>query len=304
MPESYEIDVGGRVIRGDYWRVEEGLPTIALHGYLDNANSFKVLAQHLPDHDLFAMDFAGHGYSDYRGASEVYHGLADIRDVLAVADHLGWPSFHIIGHSMGAEIGSQIAGLFPDRVRSLVCIDGFCSTHSEAMTLEHLAQSVTSSLKRTSALKVFPSLSAMTERLAEVTGQEWDSASLIVARGHRAVEEGFTWRSDPRFKGAGPFELTALQLRELIQSIKAPTLVILADLTNTWLQRSMDILIPMEPASILLTYLPAHHHLHMQGQSNEVASLVRRFEDGEDLSALAVTPAQYRRLTGALTAAE
>jgi pimeloyl-ACP methyl ester carboxylesterase len=304
MPESYEIDVGGRAIRGEYWRVEGGLPTIALHGYLDNANSFSVLAEQLTGHDVFAMDFAGHGFSDYRGVSEVYHGLADVRDVLAVADHFGWPSFHIIGHSMGAEIGSQIAGLFPDRVRSLVCIDGFCSTNSEAMTLEHLAQSVTSSLKRRSALKVFPSLAAMTERLAEVTGQEWDSASLIVARGHRIVADGFTWRSDPRFKGAGPFELTAPQLRELIQRIQAPTLVILADLTNTWLQRSMDVLISMESTSILLTYLPAHHHLHMQGQSKEVGALIRRFVDGEDLSGLAVTPADYRRLTGALTAAE
>jgi len=303
MPESHEIDVGGRAIRGEYWRVEGGLPTIALHGYLDNANSFSVLAEQLTGHDVFAMDFAGHGFSDYRGASEVYHGLADMRDVLAVADHFEWPSFHIIGHSMGAEIGSQIAGLFPDRVRSLVCIDGFCSTNSEETTLAHLAQSVTSSLKRSSKLKVFPSLDAMTERLADVTGQDRSSAERIVARGHRAVDNGFTWRSDPRFKGAGPSELTAPQLRELIQRIRAPTLVIIADLSNQWLQRSMDILVPMDHESIFLTYMPAHHHLHMQAQSIEVASLIRRFENQEDLSGLVLTPAQYHRITSVVNTA-
>ena len=129
-----EIDLGYTIIRGKYWGPLDGEPTIALHGYLDNANSFDMIAPHLSGLRIFAMDFAGHGWSDHRREGEQYTGLNDIRDVLAVADHHGWQTFNLLGHSMGAEIGSQIAGFFPDRVTRLLCIDGYCGTNTPEET--------------------------------------------------------------------------------------------------------------------------------------------------------------------------
>ena len=45
---------------------EEGLPVLALHGWLDNAASFARLAPKLEGLRIVALDFAGHGHSEHR----------------------------------------------------------------------------------------------------------------------------------------------------------------------------------------------------------------------------------------------
>lgn len=40
-------------------------------------------------------------------------------DAMALAEHLNWKSFHLVGHSMGGHIASELALLAPKRMRSL-----------------------------------------------------------------------------------------------------------------------------------------------------------------------------------------
>ncbi len=272
-----ELDLGYTSIAGKFWGVESGEPTIALHGYLDNANSFDMLAPALQGLRIFAMDFAGHGWSAHRRAGESYSGLNDIRDVLAVADFLGWQSFNLLGHSMGAEIGSQLAGMFPERVNKLICIDGYCGTNTSQAVLGHLQSSIASSFKQQASLKVFPTLEAMTSRLCEATEQNRASAACLIERGHKAVDGGYTWITDPKIKGSGPLELSAGQLEQLLENTTAETLFIVADMENEWLKRSIDVIVSKERVGLQMVHLPGHHHLHMQEQSGEVAELINNF---------------------------
>src|SRR5512137_909861 len=105
-PTEATFEVFGRTIAGLQWGNPAGEPTFALHGWLDNANTFNRLAPRLPELNLIALDFAGHGRSSHYPQGAHYHGLFDIQDVLAVADQLGWQRFNLIGHSMGAGISS------------------------------------------------------------------------------------------------------------------------------------------------------------------------------------------------------
>lgn len=50
---------------------EDGLPVIALHGWLDNANSFARLAPRLEGLRIVALDLAGHGHSGHRPPGQV-----------------------------------------------------------------------------------------------------------------------------------------------------------------------------------------------------------------------------------------
>jgi len=277
LSTNHEVDLGYIKISGKFWGRENGEPTFALHGFLDNANSFDMIAPDLEGLRIFAMDFAGHGWSDYRREGELYSGLNDIRDVLAVADALGWQSFNIIGHSMGAEIGSQLAGLFPDRVRRLICIDGYSGTNGAKETLGYLHSTIHASFKQKSKLKVFPTLDSMVKRLCEATGQNAESAGCLLQRGHKAVEGGFTWRTDPRIKGSGPLELTRTQLGQLLENTTAETLFIVADMENDWLKRSIEVIVERDDNHLTLVHLPGHHHLHMQDQSAEIAVMINDF---------------------------
>ena len=277
MSTELALDIGYLTIAGKQWGPSNGQPTIALHGYLDNANSFDMIAPHLDHLRIFAMDFAGHGSSEHRRHGELYSGLNDIRDILAVADKLGWDTFNVIGHSMGAEIGSQLAGLFPERVNKLICIDGYSGTNQATNTLDHYRSTIASSFKVGSQLKVFATLEAMTERLSLATGQNAISARCIIDRGHAKVEGGYTWRTDPRIKGSGPFELTNDQFHALLDRTIAETLFIVADMENAWLKRSIELVTSRDDEHMTFVSLPGHHHLHMQDHSDQVVKLIQSF---------------------------
>ena len=275
--QEHKIDLGYLTIQGKFWGPQDGAPTIALHGYLDNANSFDMLAPGLEGLRIYAMDFAGHGWSEHRRDGELYSGLNDIKDVLAVADALGWPSFNIVGHSMGAEIGSQLAGLFPERVNRLVCIDGYSGTNAAVDNLAHMRSAIESSFKKDSKLKVFATLDAMVERLCVATGQNEISARCLIERGHKVVEGGFTWRTDARIRGSGPLELSHDQICALLEQTQAETLFIVANMEDRWLKRSIDVIASRDDPQMHMLHLPGHHHLHMQEQAAEVAGLINDF---------------------------
>lgn len=122
--EEIRLSLGHIELAAHLFGPEDGLPVIALHGWLDNANSFARLAPRLKGLRIVALDLAGHGYSEHRPLGAGY-ALADYaHDVLRVAEQLGWQRFALLGHSLGAIISVQLAGALPDRVSHLALIDG------------------------------------------------------------------------------------------------------------------------------------------------------------------------------------
>ena len=99
----------------------------------------------------------------------------------------------------------------------------------------------------------------------------------MIRRGHKVVEGGYTWITDPKIKGSGPLELSAGQLEQLLDNTTAETLFIVADMENQWLKRSIDVIGSKARVGLQLINLPGHHHLHMQEQSGEVAELINNF---------------------------
>lgn len=68
---------------------------------------------------LVLVDLKGHGKSDKPATG--YHIDQLAAEVLAVMDHLHIKRAHIIGSSLGAEVGLSMAANHPGRVHSLVC---------------------------------------------------------------------------------------------------------------------------------------------------------------------------------------
>src|SRR5688500_13408037 len=95
------IDVGGARLSALCFGPADGVPVLAMHGWLDNAASFERLAEHLSGVNLVALDLAGHGLSERR-ADGVYVFLDYVADASLAISALGWSRCVVVGHSLGA----------------------------------------------------------------------------------------------------------------------------------------------------------------------------------------------------------
>ena len=255
-----------------------GPKVLALHGWLDNAASFLPLAAQLPALDLVMLDLPGHGRSAHLGPGADYNLLVTVNAVLDVVDALGWERFALLGHSMGAGIGSILAASLPQRVERLVAIEALGAlAEAPERTAQRLRDGVAAARARPSKkLRVFPDLGAPVRARMQANQLSEASARLLVERGVMAVEGGFVWSSDPRLTLPALQRMTEAQVRALIAAIDCPVRVIFADPAQTYLPEPLR----SERAALLprgeLAVLPGIHHLHMEAPV-EVAHAIGGF---------------------------
>ncbi|MGA0839745.1 MAG: alpha/beta fold hydrolase [Pseudomonadales bacterium] len=281
-PRDVSFASFGRTISGLRWGSQTGIPAFGLHGWLDNANTFNRLAPLLPMLDLVALDFAGHGYSDPLPAGTHYHGLFDIQDILAVANALGWERFGLLGHSMGAGIASELAGLFPDRVQWAVMIDGFVATGG-ATPRERInanREAVLQMLTRSDRTPpVYADLESMVTRVTQATDQSAEAARELVLRGHKAVPGGYTWRADPRIRFQTPLRMPSEQIDELMAQSTAPALLIVAREGDRWYRSEVEARRARHP-HLSVVEMTGPHHIHLEPEHcATVAAHVQTFLD-------------------------
>ena len=253
------------------------IPTIALHGWLDNANSFDALAEAMPELDLLAMDFAGHGFSDPRPRDVGYWGWLDVQDVIAVADQLGWQRFVVVAHSMGAEYSTQLVGIYPERVGAQICIDGYVEATPVDTVLDAVRDNLDACLAPSDGtLRGYASLDAMAERLVEAKGIAFPAARTLVERGHRITEAGYVWSTESRIRRTHTQRQPDDVVVALARRTVAPTLLIAATDGEDWFQRSLGLVRTVLPAFEEVT-IEGPHHLHMSSALPAVVAEIRRF---------------------------
>jgi 3-oxoadipate enol-lactonase len=99
-----------------------GDPVVLLHPLALSGELWRPLANALSDaFDVLSLDLRGHGASGWDGEPFSIEDMA--LDVAEVLDALELPSVGMLGMSMGGSVAVTFAGLFPDRVGSLVLAD-------------------------------------------------------------------------------------------------------------------------------------------------------------------------------------
>ncbi|MCR9259780.1 MAG: alpha/beta hydrolase [Pseudomonadaceae bacterium] len=280
--DALEFQVFNRRITAKRWGHKQGIPTFALHGWLDNANTFDRLAPLLPELDFVALDFAGHGLSDHRPPGQHYHPLTDIQDILAVAEQLGWREFSLLGHSMGAAIASELTATFPEKVVRAVFIDGLMATGGVTAQerLEQNRNAIESMLHADKKVpKIYPDLETMAQRVTQATDQSMAAALTLVQRGHKIVDGGVTWRTDPRIRFATPLRPTREQIDLLLKNSTAPSLLLVAEQGDTWYQGEINDASAAHP-HLTIERMQGPHHIHLEPEHvDAVARYIRDFLD-------------------------
>jgi len=103
----------------------EGKPVMLLvHGGLDHARSWDWVARALrEDFHVYALDLRGHGNSAWAPGA-LYSVAEHVLDLSGLADIVQGFPVHIIGHSLGAVVSLVYSGIYPDRVKKVVAIEG------------------------------------------------------------------------------------------------------------------------------------------------------------------------------------
>ena len=256
------------------WR-DTGKRVLALHGWLDNAATFDGLAPLLKNCQIAALDLPGHGLSDHRPAGTTYHFIDAIPDIVSVTSALGWETFHVLGHSLGGSIALCFAGILPKAVETLVVVESLGPFTSEAEEFPQRVANYLEELKTLSEKKMPVYASAEEAATSRQKAGDLTQASALVlaSRGLKKVDQGYTWRSDPRLKLSSLHRLTEEQLRACLKRIEAPTLFIRAssgpqypgELAKSRLQCIRN---------LQTKEIPGRHHVHLDSPETVAPLLI------------------------------
>ncbi|OAI94176.1 alpha/beta fold hydrolase [Pseudomonas putida] len=275
--EEIRLDLGHIELAAHLYGPEDGRPVIALHGWLDNANSFARLAPRLHGLRIVALDFAGHGYSGHRPAGAGYALWDYAHDVLRVAGQLGWERFSLLGHSLGAIVSVILAGSLPERIQRLALIDGVIPPGAAAQdAAERMGMALEAQLRHEGKRKsVYAELDRAVEaRMKGMVAVTREAAELLAQRGLVPVPGGFSWRSDSRLTLPSPLRMSEEQALSFVRRIACPTTLVVAD--DGMLARNTSLL---EQLPFTLEHLPGGHHLHLNDEAGAtlVADCFNRF---------------------------
>lgn len=259
----------------------DGVPVLALHGWLDNAASFVPLAAHLHGIDLVAIDLPGHGRSAHLPTGMPYTMEVAVHQVLDVADALGWDRFAVLAHSMGAGIASLLACACPQRVQRMVCIEALGGLPEvPERTADRLQRSVAGfRALRHKSLRVFDRVDTAIAARMRANDLSEPVARLLVERGLRPVDGGFVWSSDPRLTVDTFIRPTDAQLEDAIASIRCPVRAVFADPAQPYAPEPMRQRYAAQLRQGSVHRFDAGHHLHMD-MPQAVAAVIAGFLAG------------------------
>lgn len=250
---------------------------LAMHGWLDNAASFRPMAPWLAHYDLVALDMPGHGRSFHYPDDAEYSMFSTILDLLAAADALGWPRFAVLGHSMGGAIASMLAAAAPERIERLFLIEALGPlAAAEDTTASRLRDSVTQRRALDGKRKrVFgdPQVAVQARMQTSITALDEGSSRLLVERGIRAVEGGYEWSSDARLTLPTAVRMSETQIRDCLRAIACPTTLLVADPPPPYFTPALRDERVACVRDIRCVSMPGSHHLHMTHPAEAVAVL-------------------------------
>lgn len=250
----------------------DGIPVLALHGWLDNAASFSRLAPFLTHCRVVAVDQRGHGQSPHTHQPyDIWDGVADVFGCL---EALQWDRAIVLGHSMGAAVGTLFASAFPERVRHLWLIEGLGPwPDMELSTAMRLRRAVLGAAKLTGRPKrVFETLEAAIQArvMGAVSPITYAAAEPIVRRGVVRCEGGFVWSSDAYLTLPSMVRLAEGEIQNCLQQLSMPVSLALGDAGILNSAEFLSDRVAICPDLRVETFAGGHH-LHLEGAERALA---------------------------------
>jgi pimeloyl-ACP methyl ester carboxylesterase len=234
-PRHRIVDSQGLALHCLEWGEPAGEPIVLLHGFLDQAHSWRSFVDALVKRSrrllwLIAPDCRGHGDSGWAGAGGYYHFPDYVYDLDCVITAMGRTRFHLIGHSMGGTISFLYAGTFPERLSKLVLIEGVGSPGMDFTDAPpRMAGWIREVRERgRSHFREYTSLAAGANQLQQTNPRLKKEFAFDLARaGMKQNEKGkWVWKFDPLHRTASPQPFYTAQALEFFRRIACPVLIV------------------------------------------------------------------------------
>ncbi len=263
-----------------------------LHGWMDVAASFQFLVDALEtDYHVIAPDLRGFGGSGWQ--PQGYWFPDYVADLEALLDTFApGETVDVAGHSLGANVAMQYAGVRPQRIRRLVALDGFGIPAEPAERVSEKYAAWLDALRERPSFAPYPSFEAVAARLRKTNPRLPPDKALYLARwwARQDADGKVRLTSDPRHKLPFPVVYRLEEVYAAWARISAPTLWIAAEDSHIprWLgahpegEAATDALAEVRsrlqrvPGATLVTIPDAGHMLH-HDQPAQVARLVEEF---------------------------
>jgi pimeloyl-ACP methyl ester carboxylesterase len=212
------------------WPGSDGRLVVLLHGWMDTGDTFQFLVDEMSDrHAFVAPDWRGFGRSEW--PADGYWFPDYLGDLDALLD-LWSPEAPVtlVGHSMGGNVAALYAGIRPERVRRIVCIEGFGLPRTQPAQAPGRYREWLKDVRHEHRLPTFPSLEAFAHLLIRRNPRlSHDRARFIAQVWTRPVAGGGVQvLGDPRHKRVNAVLYRREEAEACWNEIVAPVLYVVA----------------------------------------------------------------------------
>lgn len=258
------IEIPGFSIAGKSLGTKGSRPILCLHGMMDNAASFDLLAPLLPNAYVLAIDFPGTGLSSHYPANILPNCKNDALLMLEVVKTLKWESFDIIAHSLGSLTATMMAISDQCLINRMVFLDILGPKRDFTKKIaEYRVRDIANFLSYgEKAHTVFPDLESAIKDRMSLARISYQGAKALTVRGTHKVVGGIGWGFDQRLRSVSltlPYED---ELMSMFREVKQPICFIRAKDGVTYdeevlKKRALAI------KSLTTIEIEGGHHVHM-----------------------------------------
>lgn len=208
---------------------DHGPVVMLLHGFLEHAHVWDWVAPRLmaAGFHAFALDWRGHGDSQWIGAGGYYHFVDYLADLAGLVRAVGG-RVALVGHSMGGGAAVLYAGTEPQRVNALVSIEGLGVPDTDPDSVPERVIEWLGDLQRVETRSRSPlSLDAAVARLGGRFPRFSEGVVRhLVEHGTRAEGGQRVWKFDPLHQTRAPQPTYVAQARAFWRRVSCPVLFV------------------------------------------------------------------------------